>query len=356
MFDILMLPARHGDSLWLEYGAKNKPFRSLIDCGTGPAWADLEAQIMMLAEDDRHFELLVITHVDDDHIAGSLKLLAKAAELGVTFGDVWFNAYPHLQGKAILSGPDLLGAKQGEALSKLIVEGGHPWNKAFGGRAAVCPDEGELPQVELPSGMKITLLSPYWDQLEKMKTAWEVECRKAGLLPGSAVADAVDDSLGSETDIDKLALTPFKPDSAPANGSSIAFLVAFEGKTVLFGADAYAPVLQASLARLGYSGTSKLKLAALKAAHHGSKGNTNRDLLETVIAERLLISTNGAQFNHPDREAIARMVKFNAPDATLHFNYLTEFNEFWSKPARQTKFLFQAVYPEEGQNSLRVEL
>lgn len=355
MFEIHMLPAHHGDCLWVEYGNKAKPNRVLIDCGTGSSYAALKERIVALPGDQKHFDLFVVTHVDDDHIGGSLKLLVEQQKLGVSFGDIWFNAFPHLDGKAIVSGPDLLGAKQGEKLSELIVEGGLPWNRCFAGKAVVCKEGVELPQVTLEGGMKITLLSPYWEQLEKMKKAWIDECRKAKLLPGGGTEDfVVDDTLGD--DIDTLANLPFDPDTAPANGSSIAFIAEYEGARALFGADAYSPVLVKSLQTMGHGANNRLRVDALKAPHHGSSHNFSRDLMECIASDKLLISTNGDRFKHPDKAAIARMVKFNAPDATLCFNYLTEFNSFWGKPSRQEKFRYQALYPEQANEGLRVRL
>ena len=54
--------------------------------------------------------------------------------------------------------------------------------------------------------------------------------------------------------------------------------------------------------------------------------------------------------------AVARMVKYNAPDATLAFNYASEFNSFWAKPSRQEKYRYKAVYPETEGEGLTVQL
>jgi beta-lactamase superfamily II metal-dependent hydrolase len=357
MFDIYMLPAAHGDCLWVEYGSKANPHRILIDCGPGATYASLKEKLQALPEGQRDFELLVITHVDDDHIGGSLKLLSEIGNLGVNFSDVWFNAYPHLERKAILSGPDLLGAKQGEKLSELIVDSGIAWNRHFKGRAVVCDEYKSPPQVTLDGGMKITLLSPYWTELKKLKKAWIDECKKAELLPGGSVTESqIDDTLGDESDVDKLADSPFAPDTAAANGSSIAFLAEFQEVAVLFGADAYSPVLVRSLEKLGYSAEKRLWLDAFKAPHHGSGHNFSRDLMDLARTGKFLISTNGDRFKHPDKAAIARMVKYNEPDATLHFNYTSEFNRFWEKPSRQAKYRYQAVYPDAGRKGLLVRI
>ena len=52
------------------------------------------AHIAALPRSQRRFELLIVSHIDNDHIDGALELLADRT-LGVTFDDVWFNGYHH---------------------------------------------------------------------------------------------------------------------------------------------------------------------------------------------------------------------------------------------------------------------
>ena len=77
--------------------------------------------------EERSFELLVVTHVDSDHIAGVLELLRDEA-IGATFGEVWFNAWRHLQ--EALEG---LGPVEGELLTQTILARDLAWNDAFDG-------------------------------------------------------------------------------------------------------------------------------------------------------------------------------------------------------------------------------
>jgi len=114
---------------------------------------------------------------------------------------------------------------------------------------------------------------------------------------------------------------------------------------VSFGADAHAPVLLRSLARV--SGGAPVKLNAFKVSHHGSTHNVNHDLLKSIRCRNYLISTNGKKFKHPSTEAIARIIKFGG--GTLHFNYRTEFNEMWDDKALKKKHKYATKYPaKEG--------
>jgi len=207
-----------------------------------------------------------------------------------------------------------------------VQNGPWTWNKRFKGLAVMVSDAGKLPSFTF-SGMKITVLSPTFDKLQKLKPKWEKEVRKAGLVPGHAytLEDALPGGfLGGK--VEDWANAKFTEDKAEPNGSSIAFVAEYAGKRVLFGADAHPSVLINSLQRPPFKASS-LALSALKLPHHGSKNNVSQALLATFPADNYLISTNGQQFNHPDPEAIARvLVGRKAASKTLYFNYPAKVN------------------------------
>ena len=127
MLRIEMLPAAQGDCLWIEYSDKNKPRRILVDGGTSGSIKPLVDKVKSLPAGSRRLELLVVTHVDADHIAGVLKFL-ETPSLGLEVAEIWFNAYKHLLEKGETFGP-----AQGEDLSADIVAGKVPWNTKFKG-------------------------------------------------------------------------------------------------------------------------------------------------------------------------------------------------------------------------------
>jgi len=362
MLRIEMLPAAHGDCLWIEYGDPNKPSRVLVDGGTAPTYTPLRDKIAKLPPDERHFDLFIITHVDADHIEGSVRLLGDD-NLGVKYDDVWFNGWKHLPSAAA----DRLGPVQGEMLSALIQKAKHPWNHAFEEGAAVVPNEGPLPSFELAGGLKVTLLSPTPAQLAKLAPKWKKAVEEAGLSPGvakKALAQLAKtkklqpDVLGGlPVNVETLAKEAFGADTAEPNGSSIGVLVEFDGKRILLGADAFAPVLAASVQRLiDDRGLERLPLSALKLPHHGSKANINPDLLKMLKCNRYLFSTNGAIFNHPDAEGVARVIKYGGKKIELLFNYRTEFNEVWDNDKLKDKYGYKATYAEGAKTGLAVEL
>ncbi len=307
------MPAQQGDAIWLEYGKPSALHRVLIDAGT-PATAPLiRKRIEKLAPRDRRFDLLVITHVDTDHIGGVLKLLSNLPSQR-QFDDVWFNGWPQIRSAR----SSILGPVDGEILSTALEKKKLPWNECFNETAVMLPKSGTPPQRTLRGGMKLTVLSPGELQLVKLRAEWKSVVEDAGLDPknrnrwknllAAAAHKGVKSSILGEPSVETLARSKFDPDTAPANGSTIALLAEFDGKSVLLSGDAYAPVLVDAIARLRKTrGISKLKVDLFKLPHHGSSGNINSDLLAALPSPRYVFSTSGAIFGHPDDEAVARV-------------------------------------------------
>jgi len=371
MFRIEMLPAGHGDSLLVTYGQPDNPRYVLIDGGPYYAYRNekfverktLVNRLQKLVDAGNPLELLVITHVDADHIEGAVKLLAnKPPSLGIQ--DVWFNAWPHLAPRRAT----VLGPVQGEMLSALIQQEELPWNAAFGGEAVAVKRDQPLPEVTLPGGLCLTLLSPTPAKLAELGQTWVKVLRQEGLDPDSP-EEALERLKKSKRlrpyvlmeeerpDVEMLAAAAFESDESEANGSSIAFLAEFEGKRCLFAGDAHATVLEASVEKLlAEQGKTRLSLDAFKIAHHGSKSNLSPDLLRLLECGRYLVSTNGNYFDHPDQEAIARIIVHGGDQPVLYFNYRSDENVTWDDAALKDDYGYQTVYPREKHQGLTIEL
>ena len=357
-FTLEALPAGHGDCLWIEYGDRRAPNRILIDCGTQESSAALLKRIDGLPRSDRVFELFVLSHIDADHIGGALPMFG-AIKRDLRFGDVWFNGWRHVSGQ--------LGARQAEMFSTAIVDLELPWNLWRDGGAIVTAG-ADLPERILPGGMRLTLLSPTPASLSKLGPVWKRELKRYGLEPGgrvdysrflkgtpSTMADAA-----ALKDIDKLADAKFTGDNGAPNGSSIALLAEFRGASVLLAADAHAPVLIDSIRTLlRRRDVPSLKLDLFKVSHHGSQNNLSRELLDLLDCQRFLISTNGDHFYHPDRQAIARILKYGGDRKDLYFNYRNRFNEVWGSDqlaAVREAYRCTAWYPPADRPGIRIEL
>ncbi|RKH29237.1 hypothetical protein D7V77_06445 [Corallococcus sp. CA041A] len=357
MLALEMLPAQDGDCLLLEYGALETPHRILIDAGRPETFEHLKARIEALPRANRHFELFIVTHIDEDHIAGAIDLLEARESLGVTFGEVWFNGWQHLE--SVSRADDKLGGVAGERLTELLVEQRLPWNRRFASGAVVVPDTGPLP-VHAFQGLTLTVLTPSAKRLEQLMPEWEEAVIEAGLVPGRATArqlSAEDDRLGDPS-FEALLEVPFEGDSSKPNASSISVLAEYQGCRLLLGADAYPQDLLAALQRHA-APTQRLALHAFKIPHHGSRKNIHVKLLQKLSCTRFLVSTNGSRHKHPNREAIARVIQHGRATeerVELFFNYETEFNKVWRNPGWMREHRYTAHFPPEGQQGLRMVL
>lgn len=363
---IEMGKALHGDCLYVEWSGADKTRRMLVDGGPIGAYDALASRIGKLAPAANHFELVVLSHVDTDHIDGMVRLFAERPEKWpFSVGDVWFNGWRHL------ADTDVLGGNQGEFFSALLtrrLKAGQ-WNGRFKGGAVVVPETGPLPLVDLGGGMTLTLLSPSAVKLAAMRKAWAKDLQTSQIRPGDLEGawDALakqkkylpdDGLLSGKATLDQLLAKQSRPDQAAANGSSIAFLAEHPAGSCLFLADAHPDVVCASIKRLlAARKLKRLEVDAVKVAHHGSRANTDDALMGLVASPRWLVSTNGAIFGHPDDEAIARIIKRSTvAQPTLYFNYLTPKNESWAPPARQKSLKYRAVYQRAADAPLEIVL
>src|SRR5262245_29171361 len=190
MINVELLPAERGDCILIEYGEGSPPNNRVLIDG-GPAnnglYAGVRDQLIDVPtspDGRRHFDLLVVTHVDSDHIEGVIQLL-QDEELACAFDDIWFNGWKHIEPLEPGATVSLLGPAQGEFLGALLAKQGLPWNKRFKG-GAIITDGPQLPERKLRGGMKITLLSPTVNDLKRLAREWDVAVKAAGFDPGDA--------------------------------------------------------------------------------------------------------------------------------------------------------------------------
>ena len=164
---------------------------------------------------------------------------------------------------------------------------------------------------------------------------------------------------GTAMDLEALAAQTTVVDRAPANGSSIAFLLEHQGISVLLGADAYAPVLVEALQALSKHRGVQLpwQMDVFKLSHHGSRANITVDLFNAVQAQHYIVSTNGAIFGHPDDEAIARVIVNGGKKRNVYFNYRNEHSEKWAGTGLRERYGYSVELPTAtSSGGTRIEL
>lgn len=338
------LQAFHGDSILLSFNDNGTTRNILIDGGPGNTYSKLpktlKKEIEQIKKKGESIDLLVITHIDDDHIGGIIKMFEYEDPNLDIIKKVWFNSGELISNffgteidkkrecPIILRSNPELSVKQGITLEKLLKKRGY-WEQGViyeGCNAVQFYD------------CKIIILSPDKLGLEKLNKKWETE--KGDVLLSREPCDY-------KIPISQLKDKPFVEDQSVPNESSISFLFEYRGKKILFLADSHPSVAADSIKKLGYSPGKKLEVDLVKIAHHSSRKNTCPGLLELIKCSDYLICTNGKRHGLPDKEPMARIIAANNDMTRLHFNYDNIAQKIFL-PEDYRDFNFQCKYLNNG--------
>ena len=86
--NIEVLPAREGDCIFITVETEDSPFTIMIDSGVKTTYqfrdrkqrvkdGPLKVKINELREKQQKIDLLILTHVDEDHLGGIVEWIAK---------------------------------------------------------------------------------------------------------------------------------------------------------------------------------------------------------------------------------------------------------------------------------------
>jgi beta-lactamase superfamily II metal-dependent hydrolase len=310
MFKLHIVQADHGDCYLLEYGEACSPRAVLVDGGPSSIY-DLHLRHALEEQRERggKLSLMVLTHIDDDHIAGLLKLMIelrhqRMAGLAETIGieQIWHNTFSQVAGDEVehrfatlarqASGTRGLSplpeetsrsVRQGDELTQHAVALRIPINAAFGPYAPITVEKAQQP----PRFDNLTLhvLGPNQKMLEKLRKAWLKWLREQEKRLQAGTRGLVE-----MVDIDQ---------SVP-NLSSIMLLAEADGKTILMTGDGTSDqVLQGLQQANLLDADGRLHVDILKLPHHGSQRNVKKCFLARITADHYIISANGRHHN-PD--------------------------------------------------------
>ena len=162
-----VLPAGFGDCLLVSCPVGRSTWRMLVDTGPDETYPTLRRRLLQIpkaSDGRRHIDLFVVSHIDHDHIGGA-RLLLGDDEIGLSFGDIWFNAPPR---------PRTRGVAEGQSLADILGGGDKalPWNLAWSGQPVSTPADGGGVELTAPGLPKVTLLSPTPDRLTDLYKVW----------------------------------------------------------------------------------------------------------------------------------------------------------------------------------------
>ncbi len=321
------LQANNGDAILIHFidGSVNRNI--LIDGGTGSTYSkkiknrltpqDLSIELKAIKDRGEFIDLLILTHVDDDHIGGILKWFSNDKNALDLIKKVWFNSGRTIKNMfeddKTQEYDNSIEFSDSTSLNTSIRQG-----VKFEDKIKSKPNIWDEKVIEAEQklnlyGIDFKILSPDRERLNALLGKWEVERPES--LDTSASLNDYDRTLLQliENDV-------FEEDTSKHNGSSISFVLSYNDKNYLFLADSFPSVVVSSLKKLGYSEQSPLECEFVKVSHHGSKANNNYELLKLISSKKFIVSTNGAKHSHPNKQFLARLINQNS-DCEIFFNY-----------------------------------
>jgi len=344
------LRAAYGDALLLHYGTAAKPRLAVIDGGPPGVFADaLKPRLDEIREErgldeatPLDIELMMVSHIDEDHIAGLLQMVRKIKDLRDAKQPVpwrirrfWLNSFDDVLGNkdaAIGSGasvmtPSSLGdvlqpegslllasVGQGRDLRDLLTAlnlgGNPPFNSP--------PFQGMVlaghPPIILDN-LKLTVVAPSRENLAALQKAW---------------IEKIKPMLQKEKDAAARIRIASYVDSSVYNLSSIVVLVEAQGdgmkmKRILLTGDGRGDHTLQGLADAGLlDAKGQIEVDVLKMPHHGSIRDIDVDYLQKIRARHFVFSANG-KFSNPDLAALKLLSQARPDDNfTIHLTYPPE--------------------------------
>ena len=314
MFKLHVVQAAFGDCLLLEHGSAGAPRFTLIDGGPETTY-DKHLRATLQALPSRALELVVLSHVDTDHIIGLLDLVAELRDQRangqqetVTIGKLWHNSFSATidtdgtiapraaallasagASSLTLAGPGILGIAEGHKLRSGAAALGLVPNQGFPD-GLICVDTA--PKKKQFGNLTLRVVGPTAPNLDELRLEWE------------AWLDAHEDEIASG---DPVALA--NADASPPNLSSIVLYAKADGKTILLTGDARSDHVLQGLEQAGLlDGQGQLHIDVLKAPHHGSDRNMTKKFFKAVIADVYVFSANGKDGN-PDLATLIWLVE-----------------------------------------------
>jgi beta-lactamase superfamily II metal-dependent hydrolase len=328
VFSLEALRARHGDSLIVHFGDPDEPRTIVID--GGPSGVFKKALLPRLEElrgergGKLEVEILMVSHLDDDHVKGILELAEAVDEDGELrggfgVGTLWLNAFEDAVGDgapvqagaasvpAGLESGDLTAVVatvgEGRGLRDLARKLHWEQNAGFDKLVVVPDDSGVEVDLDLDP-LKLTVIGPRAAELEQLRDEWvkELDKLREKEKTKGKVAEYLDQSV--------------------YNLSSIVCLAELGGKRMLLTGDARGDKILLGLEAAGLLGKDEpMKVDLLKVPHHGSSRNLKQEFFERILAKEIVISADG-EYGNPDMPTLEMISAARKDDDfTLHLTY-----------------------------------
>ncbi|MFN2136236.1 MAG: helix-hairpin-helix domain-containing protein, partial [Candidatus Promineifilaceae bacterium] len=315
-------------------------------------------------------DLVVLSHVDADHVVGLLDLLKELVEQRrenqsetITIEGLWHNSFGQTLGPAvernlerqmrgsILPRGEMPVAEfqersiaQGHELTALARGLKIPINVHFRNTPdrLVCVENMDVP-FEF-GNLKVTIVGPTKTTLKELQDEWEDWLDKQKKVEATT----------TDAEADARAL-----DKSVPNLSSIMLLVEGDGKTVLLTGDGRGDHLEQGMRQAGVlNPDGTLHVDVFKLPHHGSNANVTADFFERITANTYLICADGSNDN-PDFQTLEWLVQAVAKQGRqFHIVATTETPSIKKLVAQYDpdEFNYSLVFIEDGEHFVTIDL
>lgn len=314
-----MLRAYNGDAFVIQHkDSEEKNYNLIIDGGTAGSYKG-ELRRLFETVNKEGIDAVFLTHADDDHIGGILKFFYQTEMLNVR--KVYYNSAWLLACKFGIE-----EVRKNELLLDMS-DVNHSYRQAVSFEDILCKKGINKDAQLIYDGVhdikigdiKLEILSPTLEQLEKLSRQWKRE-NYSETDNGGMQSD-------HKREIRELWDNKEQLVNTITNDSSIAFLLKYKQDTILFMSDANPETIRKALIKRGYSIENRIRLSFIKLSHHGSRHNITSGLLKLIICNKYLISTNGTRHGHPDKETLAKIIKNRNSNDKIYFYFNYEYGD-----------------------------
>lgn len=335
MLQLEVFNAKQGDSLLLHYGDGSSPGLMLIDGGPSGVYNCVIRKRLLELKDSRGDEkplpidLVMVTHIDDDHIHGIVDLSNDLVQHDTdgtpapfVVNGLWHNSFEAtMKGVAPLVAQQLnagvapaqaVASVAGQALNlssnavqvASVGQGatlrnnarrlGWPLNTGFTDGLVV---EGGGPARQDPAWPNLTVIGPNAAEVAALRQEWEKTIQSAQSKPAA------------EASVEVAAFV----DKSVTNLSSIAVLAKYAGKSMLLTGDARGDYLLDGLRSAGVLTGASCHVDVLKLPHHGSDRDLAPEFFQQIKADHYVISADG-QYDNPSISTLQMLLDARTDD------------------------------------------
>ncbi len=326
---LYFLPAGNGDCVLIQYQDDQAVYHNILIDGGNRNHLEFKKQkrkLLEILDEGRkgRLDLVIVTHSDDDHIKGILKLVMDQ-QLAQYVDKFWFNSEKTIS--ELLSSPfqhtqRYLVDEQTTGVERSSRNQDHDLYHELDKDNRWDREVVSYPKEEVIGNLKITVLSPTIEKLRKLDEHWpKMPLSAQSVKRSSKCLSDHDQSLNLLMNN----LNHFEEDTSPVNGASIALMLEWCSKRFLLLSDSHPSVIIDSLTDYTSTDTETLDFDLVKVSHHGSRNNTSDELLSMINCEDFVITTNGKKHCHPHKDCLARIIKTYTPNKTkIYFNHDNE--------------------------------